>query len=497
MASLLTSWMLCAFLFGFGGREKPPSAVLLSETFSDQSVGGALNTEGPEWTSLNDTEGGLSYRSFNGRYEVFPAASSPIAGIRLQTPVNPRDLLEKTVISFDLRSGQTNSAYQGGLALNSADGRGFVFWAKIDPASGQLSLQLAYTTDHLLTAPAETNGRFLSNVFSMPLSAAQRTAAHSFRIVWTMETGFFEFYINGQRAGDYSADRSAVDAYSEFDRLTLRFMRKVDPAFSNIEILARRGVSLTGEVRTILESFCTEEQISQIDTVLPSAGQYSLGFGAALSQEELAAVQQPANRYVFAPGNSAAGGAGTPNAPWVQALSRFFASNSIAVPATVLLPSGYYEELNLNVPAGIWLAAEEGADVRLVPPDGHGSATYDPATSGASTDFIVVLNRGSGLHRITVDGARAAWISGIEVRGTTLVLSNPIVVHECMVQNLKSGMGIKSFHYNNWGVYVIGNTVRRAGFTGIRAGSYWLVKNNYVIECGVDRLDGGGGMTGF
>lgn len=174
-------------------------------------------------------------------------------------------------------------------------------------------------------------------------------------------------------------------------------------------------------------------------------------------------------------------------------------------PVIVRLPSGYYHEtvrihdsphrhyetqrVAVDVPPGIWLKGEDEGDVVIQP-------VIDPETSG----ILFNLNIRSALLNVTLDGST---VPGFEPRPATRVTAI-VAAHEALIagNTLRAftGSGIRAASSRGRagsGVMVLDNLIETIGFSGIRAQSRWLIRDNQIAYAGLLRPTGGGGDDGI
>ncbi len=176
-------------------------------------------------------------------------------------------------------------------------------------------------------------------------------------------------------------------------------------------------------------------------------------------------------------------------------------------PTIVRLPAGHYREtvrvldsphrhydtrrVAVNVPPGIWLkgAGEDEGDVVIQP-------VIEPETSG----MLINLNIRAALLNITLDGST---VPGFEPRPATRVTAI-VAAHEALIAGNTirafTGSGIRAASSRGRagsGVMVLDNIIETIGFTGIRAQSRWLIRDNQIAYAGLLRPTGGGGDDGI
>ena len=260
-----------------------------------------------------------------------------------------------------------------------------------------------------------------------------------------------------------------------------RWATEPRPAEAAGEVLRlARVVRMVDESQTLVSTHLTAKQLRAIERTLPKVGQMTLG-PQPLTEEEMELVDGPPGREVeLAPAASTGGGDGTRESPYVGAIADALRTIG-AEPATLIVPAGTYQEMDLVVPEGTRLRAERGAV--LVPP-------ADVEATPDDKRRIVNLSSNSAIVGFEIDGSAAKALTAVWV----LEGAEAAVVAANHIYDIPGRHGVSG---DGTGALVISNLIERTGRSGIRAGSDWLVRNNVVRYAGIDREGGGGGDDGI
>ncbi len=160
-------------------------------------------------------------------------------------------------------------------------------------------------------------------------------------------------------------------------------------------------------------------------------------------------------------------------------------------PLTIRIPAGHYRESSIGRPDGIAVHLPPGIWLR-----GKGTVVIEPEVETATRNILIAQHPRSGLVNLTLDGSRTDdFVPGPnapfegpmpETRVTAVRASHESVIADCHIRGF-TDMGINRAGGHSWGVMVCNNVIEHIGFSGISAGSKWLIRDNRIRQAGLYR----------